>query len=149
MKEKKPIYKKWWFWVIIVIVLIIAIGSCSSNSDDAASNPIMDCKVKTTDVKSGSGDVIGTRAYVEFSEEQFNKLTDEQIAEFALNVVNGADYNYFTIDFGNNRGVTFPGCMIICGSIGEIDDTGCVLKSEKTLCVSEDGTCSIESNPTE
>jgi hypothetical protein len=115
-----------------------------SPEESASSNPLMNLEVNTADVKSGGGDVIGTRAWVTYTRSQFDALTDDQIAEFALEVVDGADYNWFTIDFGDGTGVVFSGCLIQGASLGEIDDTGAILKAEKYLTVSKDGTVEWE-----
>jgi hypothetical protein len=77
---------------------------------------------------------------VSYDRASFDGLTDDQIAEFALNVVNGAGYNWFTIDFGDGTGVVFSGCMIQAASLGQIDETGAILNTEKFLSVTSDGT---------
>lgn len=148
VKSKKPFYKKWWFWLICGLLLIgIFAGGGDSNDDSekaASDNPLMNCEVMEADVKSGSGKVIGTRAYIEFPRKEFDKLSDEQIAEFAQEVIDGADYNYFTIDFGDGTGVVFSGCNIVAASIGDIDETGAIVKEKQLLSVLDDGKVEIE-----
>jgi hypothetical protein len=168
-KPKKKKSKKWIAIVIGVVVVIGIIGSIGgggetedtspaesesaavvespeveSPEESASSNPLMNLEVNTADVKSGGGNVIGTRAWVTYTRSQFDALTDDQIAEFALEVVDGADYNWFTIDFGDGTGVVFNSCSTLLASLGEIDDTGALLKTEKYLTVSHDGSVKWE-----
>lgn len=57
-------------------------------------NFLLDCDVKTADVKSGSGDVIGQRAFVSVLKSQLAELTAENFAEFTETVVKDSGYNY-------------------------------------------------------
>ncbi|MBQ0065171.1 MAG: hypothetical protein KBT48_05360, partial [Firmicutes bacterium] len=110
-------------------------------------NPLMKLTVQEETVYSGSGEDIGSRAYIRLSEKDFNKLEDSQIAEFVLSTVKKYEdqkYNYFTIDFGNERGVVFPGCNTLAGHYGQIDDTGSIELTEKFLMVSDSGEVSWE-----
>jgi len=138
------------------IAMSLLLSGCGGSDDSSESsksvdteepvstNPLMDCEVKVTDVKSGSGNVIGTRAYVEISQSDFESLSDEQIAEFVLSEVKDKDYNYFTIDFGNGKGVVFPGCSTFWANIGDIDETGGIEHSERHITVNDDGTVEYE-----
>lgn len=156
-KTMKPAIKYGIIAAAWLIYLVIGLGNNSSknNSSTTASvseataeatvdNPLLACDIMEADVKSGSGKVIGKRAYINIPEDEFKQLSDDQIAEFVNNNVDGADYNYYTIDFGNGRGVVFPGCMGIAGTIGEIDSSGSIMASEYNFSVSSDGKVSKE-----
>ena len=55
-------------------------------------NFLLDCAVKTANVKSGSGDVIGQRAYVSILKSQLSDLAPDNFAEFAETVVKDSGY---------------------------------------------------------
>ena len=107
-------------------------------------NFLLDCKVKTEDVKSGSGDVIGQRAYVSVLKSELVDLTAENFAEFAETVVKDSGYNWFTIKCDDGTGIVFPGSMYFVGDYGKLDDDGAILESYGTITLDENGTYTYE-----
>lgn len=87
-------------------------------------NFLLDCKVKTEDVKSGSGDVIGRRAYISILKSELVDLTAENFAEFAETVVKDSGYNYFTIKCDDGTGIVFDGSDVTFPVYGTLDDDG-------------------------
>lgn len=85
-------------------------------------NFLLDCDVKTEDVKSGSGDVIGQRAYISVLKSQLSDLTAENFAEFSETVVKDSGYNYFTIKCDDGTGIVFTGCNVVLIDYGFLDD---------------------------
>lgn len=85
-------------------------------------NFLLDCDAKTEDVKSGSGDVIGQRAYISVLKSQLSGLTVENFAEFAETVVKDSGYNYFTIKCDDGTGIVFTGCNVVLIDYGFLDD---------------------------
>lgn len=87
-------------------------------------NFLLDCDVKTEDVKSGSGDVIGQRAYISVLKSQLSDLTAENFAEFAESVVKDSGYNYFTIKCDDGTGIVFDGSDVTVPVYGTLDGDG-------------------------
>jgi len=107
-------------------------------------NFLLDCKVKTEDVKSGSGDVIGQRAYISILKSELVDLTAENFAEFAETVVKDSGYNWFTIKCDDGTGIVFPGSMYYVGDYGKLDDDGAILESYGTITLDESGSYTYE-----
>lgn len=87
-------------------------------------NFLLDCAVKTADVHSGSGDVIGQRAYISVLKSQLLTLTAENFKEYAETVVTSdeyKDFNYFTIKCDDGTGIHFSGGSAVIVSYGIID----------------------------
>lgn len=132
--------------VLIAVVLLFALVMIfGDDAPEAGGNPLMAAEIKTADVMNGTGDtVLGQRAYVEISKADFEALTDEQLAEFAIANVKGADYNWFTIDRGDGEGLCFTGCMIELAPYGDIDEEGAIVKAQEYWTVNDDGTVNKE-----
>lgn len=100
-------------------------------------NFLLDYDVKTADVKSGSGDVIGQRAYISVLKSKFETVTEENYKEFVESVVKDSGYNWFTIKCDDGTGVCFPGSMYHVGDYGKLDDEGAILESYGTITLNE------------
>ena len=111
-------------------------------------NFLLDCDVKTADVKSGSGDVIGQRAFVSVLKSQLAELTAENFAEFAETIVKDSGYNYFTIKCDDGTGIVFPGSMCYVSHYCQLDDDGAMLENYGTITLDENGVCNYESSET-
>lgn len=98
----------------------------------------MNCEVQEAEVRDESGNATGTRGYVNIPTHELSNLTTAQIAEFSLNVVDGKNYDHFTVDFGTGKGIVYPGCSMDPAYIGNIDDNGNIVNTEKYLYVSSD-----------
>lgn len=111
-------------------------------------NFLLDCDVKTADVKSGSGDVIGQRAFVSVLKSQLVELTAENFAEFAETVVKDSGYNYFTIKCDDGTGIVFPGSTYYVSNYCQLNDDGAMLENYGTITLDENGACNYESSET-
>lgn len=107
-------------------------------------NFLLDCDVKTSDVKSGSGDVIGQRAFVSVLKSQLAELTAENFAEFAETVVKDSGYNYFTIKCDDGTGIVFVGSDVTIPVYGTLDDDGCVTDTAGFITRGVDGSYTYE-----
>lgn len=107
-------------------------------------NFLLDCKVKTEDVKSGSGDVIGQRAYISILKSQLLDLTAENFAEFAESVVKDSGYNWFTIKCDDGTGIVFAGSDIAAAIYGKLDDETAVSDSIGFITLGADGSYTYE-----
>lgn len=87
-------------------------------------NFLLDYDVKTADVKSGSGDVIGQRAYISVIKSKLEEATPENFAEFAETVVKDSGYNWFTIKCDDGTGIVFDGSDVTLPVYGALDDDG-------------------------
>lgn len=85
-------------------------------------NFLLDLDVKTGDVKSGSGDVIGEYAYVSTLKSKLKEITAENFAEFAETVVQNSGYNWFTIKCDDGTGIMFSGADILIPIYGTLGD---------------------------
>lgn len=120
------------------------VNGAEDKAQGESSNPLMNCEVKEAEIKDESGNSAGTRGYINFPSDELADLTSKQIAEFSLNVVDGKNYGYFTVDFGTGKGIYYPECRIDRVMIGDIDDAGKLLKTEKYLFVTRDGKLRME-----
>lgn len=102
-------------------------------------NFLLDCDVKTADVKSGSGDVIGQRAYISILKSKLEEVTEASYKEFVETVVKDSGYNWFTIKCDDGTGIVFPGSMYYVGDYGKLDDEGAILESYGTITLDENG----------
>ena len=102
-------------------------------------NFLLDCDVKTEDVKSGSGDVIGQRAYISVLKSQLSDLTAENFAEFAESVVKDSGYNYFTIKCDDGTGIVFDGSDVTVPVYGTLDGDGRVADTAGFIKQGADG----------
>lgn len=118
-----------------VFVLGALCNSCTNSNtsttqtatiqETASSNVLMNAKLKTEDVKSGTGDVIGKRAYIEIKKDQLTALTMDEFKEFANSVVKDSGYNYVTIIADDaSKGIFFPGSMVEIAQYGIVDVNG-------------------------
>jgi hypothetical protein len=107
-------------------------------------NFLLDCDVKTSDVKSGSGDVIGQRAFVSVLKSQLAELTAENFAEFAETVVKDSGYNYFTIKCDDGTGIVFGGSDVTIPVYGTLDDDGRVTDTAGFITRGVDGSYTYE-----
>ena len=107
-------------------------------------NFLLDCDVKTADVKSGSGDVIGQRAFVSVLKSQLAELTAENFAEFAETVVKDSGYNYFTIKCDDGTGIVFDGSDVTIPVYGTLDDDGRVTDTAGFITRGVDGSYTYE-----
>lgn len=107
-------------------------------------NFLLDCDVKTSDVKSGSGDVIGQRAFVSVLKSQLAELTAENFAEFAETVVKDSGYNYFTIKCDDGTGIVFTSCNVVLIDYGKLDDYLMASEIFGYIRLNEDGSYTYE-----
>lgn len=87
-------------------------------------NFLLDYDVKTADVKSGSGDVIGQRAYISIIKSKLQEVTADNFADFAETVVKDSGYNWFTIKCDDGTGIVFDGSDVTLPVYGALDDDG-------------------------
>lgn len=107
-------------------------------------NFLLDYDVKTADVKSGSGDVIGQRAYVSIIKSKLQEVTAENFAEFAATVVKDGGYNWFTIKCDDGTGIVFDGPDITLPVYGTLDDDGRVADTVGFIRQGADGSYTYE-----
>lgn len=100
-------------------------------------NPLYQIPVETERVLSGGGQDIGARAFIRMSAADFAEISDENLAEYVEDVVDGADFNWFTIELDDGNGLQFASCMALLGQYGAIDDTGRVVAMEQNVAVSD------------
>lgn len=109
-------------------------------------NVLMDYELTTKDVKSGSGEVIGQRAYIRITKAQLKEITEENYKEFAESVVKESGYNWVSIICDDGTGICFPGSMYYVGDYGKLDDDGAIVESVGTISLAEDGSYSYTQN---
>lgn len=118
-----------------ILIATLLLSGCSSNSSSNSStavtaeteapktgNVFLDTEVKTVSTKIGAG--YGTRAYIIIDKETAKTASQEDFAEFLKQRVDGKDYNWFTIDFGDGTGITLTGCQWEIAFYGKLDDEG-------------------------
>lgn len=112
--------------------LAVTLAGCSGGGQQQQQqepSSLSEASYEMLDSLSGSGNVIGHRAYVELDSELFDGITADEFNEFVNTVVasageDGADY--FSVQFDDGNGIIFPGCMTMTFSYGPMDDEGTV-----------------------
>lgn len=107
-------------------------------------NFLLDYDVKTADVKSGSGDVIGQRAYVSIIKSKLQEVTADNFAEFAETVVKESGYSWFTIKCDDGTGIVFDGSDVTLPVYGTLDDDGRVSDTFGFIRQGADGSYTYE-----
>lgn len=107
-------------------------------------NFLLDCNVKTADVESGSGDVIGQRAFVSVLKSQLADLTPENFAEFAETVVKDSGYNWYTIKCDDGTGIVFAGSDTAAAIYGVLDDEAAISETIGFISINADGSYTYE-----
>lgn len=112
-------------------------------------NFLLDCDVKTEEVHSGSGDVIGQRASISVLKSQLLTLTAENFKEYAETVVTSDEYksyNYFTIKCDDGTGIHFSGGSAVIVLYGIIDSDNEDMLSETVgyIKLNDDGAYTYE-----
>lgn len=94
-------------------------------------DPLLDKEPETATVWSGDkSNVLGRRAFIKLSKEEFDAITPERLYEFAKKRVepNEKTYNWFSIIGSDGTGICFTGCSSVIGSYGKMDAEGCVVE---------------------
>lgn len=105
-------------------------SAASETESQSESNILLNAKVKTEEVKNGSGtDTVGTRAYVKVKKAALKNISKDDFSAFC-DYVKTCDYNWFTVSCDDGTGIVFNGCDVSIIQYGELDDTG---RSDKTL----------------
>lgn len=126
--------------IVCALLLVFALTACGGGSESIGQ--ILGHDVLTADVMNGpKTKAIGTYAYIEMNRSELDGLSDDQWVEI-FDAVDGMDYNYFSIVCEDGTGAVFPGCSFMA-SVGEMDDNGAIVKSEKEL-MCPDGKLSVE-----
>lgn len=107
-------------------------------------NFLLDCAVKTANVKSGSGDVIGQRAYVSILKSQLSDLAPDNFAEFAETVVKDSGYSWFSIKCDDGTGIVFAGSSVEMPVYGTLDDDAAVADTIGFITRNADGSYTYE-----
>ena len=123
-----------------ILIATLLLSGCSSNSSSNSStavtaeteapktgNVFLDAEVKTVSTKIGTS--YGTRAYIVIDKETAKTASQEEFAEFLEMRVDGKDYNWFTIDFGDGTGIVFSGCIWKTGIYCKLESEGMCGKS--------------------
>lgn len=132
------------FSILIAFAMVLSIAGCGGKEQPQQDkNPLMNLEIQEAEVLSGGGELIGKRAYVEMPKSDYDALTDEQLVEFAESVVDGADYNWFTVILDDGTGLEFPGCSVLVGMYGSIDGEGVIEATEQYVSVA-DGNITFE-----
>ena len=110
-------------------------------------NILLDRDVKTADVKSGSGDVIGQYAYISVLKSQLEEITEDNFKEFIEQVVQNEEYkdfNYILIKCDDGTGVLFSEKSAIIVSYGELNDSDMIEKTVGYISQGDDGAYTYE-----
>jgi hypothetical protein len=102
-------------------------------------NPLLDLEIGTDYVKSGSGNIIGTRAYIRIDKEDILSISDGEYYEFAKNIVEDSNYNWFTIFLNDGTAINFESCYIYYASYGKCNYDGTIQEVEGNIQLSFDG----------
>lgn len=137
---------------VVGVLILGALGTSSSNEpntqtevvqETTSSNVLLKARLKTDDVKSGTGDVIGKRAYIEIKGSQLNSLTMEEFKDFANSVVKNSGYNYVTIIADDtSKGIFFPGSMTELAQYGIVNVDGTLKNVFGYIQLQDDGSYS-------
>ena len=103
-------------------------------------NTLMNAKLTVRDVRSGSGDKIGERAFIVADKEYTKMLSSDDLKLFCDEVVEDSGYNWISIDFCDGTGICFPGSMSYFATYGTIDNEGCIDELKGNITLQEDGT---------
>lgn len=116
--------------IVLSLLFVFALAACGGGSESG--EQILGHDVQTAVVMNGpKTKAIGTYAFIEMGRSELDGLSDEQWVEI-FGKVEEMDYNYFSIFCEDGTGACFPGCSFMA-SVGEIDETGSIGKTEKEL----------------
>ena len=108
-------------------------------------NILMVTELKEAPVMNGfKTEKIGTYAYIELSDKEFNELTPEEFYEFAINKVDNSGYNWVSIVSGHGYGACWGGSFIQTLTFGELDDEHCIINTSETWELKENTYIPIE-----
>lgn len=92
-------------------------------------NPLVD-SLTEDDVKSGGGNIIGKCAYTKIKKSEFSKLTTKDFLEFCNQCVKDSGYNWVSIIFEDDTGITFINSEIDNVQYCKVDNQG---SNEETI----------------
>lgn len=95
-------------------------------------------------MKSGSGDVIGKRAYIYVLKSQLQEITVANFEEFAKTVVEGSEYSWFTIQCDDGTGIVFSGSDTTSAIYGILDDEDAISETVGFITRNADGSYTYE-----
>lgn len=156
-KPKKP--ARWWFWGICGLLVLGILGnlgrSFSSGRESAASPPpgaassslealpsspspsptplnlLLAANVHVNDVMNGAKtEKIGQRAHINMRKSDAKAASMEEFTAFVQERVRDSGYNWYSILFEDGTGICFPSCSTSAASYGEVDEEGCVVRTE-------------------
>lgn len=110
-------------------------------------NFLLDYDVKTADVKSGSGDVIGQYAYISIIKSKLKEVTEDNFIEFVETVVKNdeyKDFNYILIKCDDGTGILFSEKNALINQYGELNDDDMIEKTIGYINQGADGSYTYE-----
>ncbi len=121
---------------IVLLLFAIAVAGCSSTPTSitptpsdasstpaqsiASSNPLLNATLDTKPVKSGSGDTIGTYAFIKISKSVLQEITFDEYEEFIAERVS-SEYNWVSIMCYDGTGISIPCGDATLAYYGEFD----------------------------
>lgn len=90
-------------------------------------NPLLNITEQTGAVYSGDkSKILGSRGYIFISKDILEKITSDQLMEFAQKRVQDSGYNWFSIICEDGTGICFSACDIYYPSYGKLDSDGAI-----------------------
>ena len=131
--------------LVLITALLVLLAACGSTNEtksqesettltqNTSDNPLISADFKTADVKSGSGDILGQRGYINLSKSDLKTITNEQLVDFANEKVAGSGLNWVAIICEDGTGICFSGSIKEIASYGKLDSEGALLSAEGDL----------------
>ena len=120
--------------------MLLAAAGCGASEEvppPPEGNYLQSLEIEVSDVYSGGGQKLGTRAEVFADKTQIKEMTEQEFAEYYHSSIEGSGHNWFTISFGDGTAIQFPG-LIIIGRYGSVGDEGMLTETLAYVTIEND-----------
>ena len=129
------------FASLALLAMLLAAAGCGAPEETPTAPPegnyLESLEVEVSDVYSGGGQKLGTRAEVFADKTLIKEMTEQEFAEYYHSAIEGSGHNWVTISFGDGTAIQFPG-LIIIGRYGSVGDEGVLTETLAYVTIEND-----------
>lgn len=125
---------------LALLAMLLAAAACGAPEGVPTppdGNYLEALEIEVSDVYSGGGQKLGTRAEVLADKQLTKGMTEQEFAEYYHSAIEGSGHNWFTINFGDGTAIQFPG-LIIIGRYGNVGDEGVLTETLAYVTIEND-----------